>query len=166
MNTGLLQSIGAFILILIMSVASISFGWTNGSSDSFNSRLTTAQGKVSSYASSLVFVEFNKPIVNKCGDTDIHGFITTPENFSVQLKSVFVPSAKADEVDDRRLIFPVSDVEPFLQSGGIYTIEFFVENNCSIFHNQTVELPPVSFIVDRAEEGEIKWLVTNSYSNV
>ncbi len=159
------HSVIAFTIVFIMAVASVSFGFNSGSSSSFNDSLKRAQGVVSSFASGLIFVEFNKSIVNTCGDTDIHGFITTPENFTVQLKSVFIPNAKAEEIDDRRLIFPVIDVEAFLQTDGIYTIEFFVENNCSIFHSQTTELPPVSLLIQAEREGKIKWLVKNSSSN-
>ncbi len=139
------QYVIGIVIIGIMTIFSVSFGWTSGSTNGFNQRLKQAKGEVTSYAAGIIFVEFDKPIINQCGDTDIHGFITTPANFTLQLKSVFIPKAKATEVDDKRLLFPVKDVEAFITDEGYYKVEFFVQNNCNIFNNQTVELPSIRF---------------------
>lgn len=136
--------VGAFVF-------SITVGLRSGDQNDYSSRVSEARGTVLNFEAGLLIISFSEQVVNSCGDTQIYGFVTTPDDFTLQLKPVFIPEAKANTVDQTLLVFPVWDIMAFLQTEGGYTLEFFIDNNCSLFHNKTITLPPVPLVLDAGD---------------
>ena len=125
----------------------------------------TSQGNILAFNAGLLFVNFDKPIINPCGDTDIYGFLTHPDGITLQLKPLFIPEAKADDfVNDNGqvIVFPLWDVMPLLTEGR-YKIEVFVKNSCGI-GNEAIELTPFNLEIRNETTNStyripVKWML-------
>ena len=140
------------IMIVVIPSAII---WKNNIEHNFMKVAVTAQGTTLAFNAGLLFTNFDKPIINSCGDTEIYGFLDHPDGITLQLKPLFIPEAKAEDfVNDNGqvIVFPLWDIMALLTEG-IYNIELFVKNTCGI-GEKAIELKP--FIL------EIKNETTNS----
>lgn len=108
--------------------------YNKGTHENFMKEAATAIGNVEAVVPGFILVDFNKPIINPCGDTEIFAFITGPEGLPLQLKPVFLPEAKAADfisAKGHQILFPILDVMVLLGPGK-YKVEVFVKNTCGI----------------------------------
>ena len=120
------------VFIIVLPSAMI---YSKGKHESFMDNAATAVGTVEAVVSGFILVDFNKSIINPCGDTEIYAFITTPGGLPLQLKPLFIPEAKATAFQSevgQQILFPILDVMPLITEAGEYKIEVFVKNTCGI----------------------------------
>ena len=141
------------LIFIVFSFFTVSFGWTAGTTNKFMDKLEHANAEVLAMEAGLLVVDFDTPIINTCGDTNIYGYITTQDGITLQLKPLYIPEIKEEAFinndDGNILIFPVYDILPFILDPGIYGVEIFIDNNCSLFSVGSVEIKPFTFIVER-----------------
>ena len=138
-------------VFIILGLIGVKYGATVGSHNKFSSELSSTQGTVMAFHDGLILIDFDKTIINSCGDTSIYSFATTPTNLVVQLKPLFIPEAKAeafnDQAEGNMIIFPIYDVYAFFSKPGIYKIEVYIENDCNGLNNRSIALDPIALIV-------------------
>ena len=139
-------------MFIALGALGVKYGLTLGHSNKFSHDVKDAQGQVIAFQGGIIAVEFDKPIINVCGDTSIYTFATTPSMITVQLKPIFIPEAKAqafvDQSEGNLILFPIYDVYPFFMKTGIYKIEVFVENDCSGINSKSIALDPIALIIN------------------
>ena len=135
-----------------MVIAIVIYSYKLNRDENFVKKASTAQGEVVAYNAGIILINFDIPVINECGDTEIVGYITTPSNLPVQLKPMLIPEAKAADLVSEKgqvLVFPVLDVLPFLTEEGTYIIELFLSNTCGIT-DKSVQLPMISMVIGGA----------------
>ena len=140
------------IMIVIIPSALI---WKGNINENFMKTAETSQGEALAFNAGLLFANFNKPIINPCGDTEIYGFLTHPEGINLQLKPLFIPEAKAEDfINDNGqvIVFPLWDIMPLLTEGK-YEIEIYVNNTCG-FGNKAIQLKPFALTITSEAEME------------
>ena len=102
------------LVFVVFSFFTVSFGWTAGTTNKFMDRLEHTNAEVLAMEAGLLVVDFDAPIINTCGDTNIYGYVTTQDGITLQLKSLYIPEVKAEAFINNNegnvLIFPVYDL--------------------------------------------------------
>ena len=120
------------VFIIVLPSAMI---YSKGKHESFMENAANATGSIAALVPGFILVDFDKSIVNPCGDTEIYAFITGPSDLPLQLKPLFIPEAKAIDfhnIQGQQILFPIIDVMSLLNEVGQYKIEVFVKNTCGI----------------------------------
>ena len=115
---------------------------------------STAKGEVVAFSPGFILVNFDKSIINPCGDTEIFTFLTGPSDLPLQLKPIFIPEAKAvafHSEQGQQLLFPILDVMALMVIGD-YKIEVFVKNTCGI-GEKAISLAPFTLELDNGAQG-------------
>ena len=129
-----------FMLVFIATL-SIPYGIKVGKKLNHEKAISSIEGKVIGFDGKLLAVEFDKPIVRGCGDTQIHSFLVSRDGKSIQLKPIFLPQLKALELTESKvLVFPVSDILPLLEPQ-LYGLQIFIKSDCSIVNSKSIQLP-------------------------
>ena len=144
------------IVFIILGIVGIRYGATIGNHNKFSTELSSTQGTVMGFSDGLILIDFDKTIINSCGDTSIYSFATTPNNLVVQLKPLFIPEAKALDFNTQSqgnlIIFPIYDVYAFFAKPGAYKIEIYVENDCTGLNSKSIALDPIALVIKSNDE--------------
>ena len=90
-------------------------------------------------------VHTDRPIVKSCGDTVLIAFISN-DQVSGSLEPVLIPNKKAEAfVDSQTFFFSLLKMAPFI-GDGVWTVEIFVDNDCSNW-GKSIALDPAVLII-------------------
>ena len=142
--------LAVFIVVAFAaSIIPIAFSWSKAKAHQDKLVEMTATADTSLIQSGFVVVNFHGKVVAGCGDSQLLGFLSTPSGLSLQLKPIFLPQEKAAELSSQpkqAILWPVLDILPFL-TNGVYTLEVYAQNSCSIIGNPLVKLAPIPVII-------------------
>ena len=138
-------------MFLALGIAGVRYGLTVGQSNKFSSELSKTTGSVAGFYDGLLLIDFDRPIINSCGDTSIYSFATTPSEVVVQLKPLFIPEEKAEAFNTQSqgnlIVFPIYDVFAFFSVEGVYKIEIYIDNDCTGINSKSIALDPIPLII-------------------
>ena len=142
--------LAVFIVVAFAaSIIPIAFSWSKAKAHHNTIAEMTAHVDTSLVTSGFIVVNFEGQVISGCGDSQLLGFLRTPTGLSLQLKPIFLPHEKAMELTElptQSILWPISDIYAFL-ADGVYTLEVFVKNDCSILDSSLVKLIPAPMII-------------------